>query len=1072
MSTTIAERIAELGPAQRELFEGRLKHPPATDIPLSSHRNGSSTPASATQKSMWFVHNLDSEAAVFNHTHAARIRGSLDVEALGRALRQLVERHEILRTNYRLVDGELTQIVREVPDRVLSVQDRLGASDVEISRQIEAEARRPFDLERDDMYRAVLYRLAQDDFVLVRTNHHISFDRWSAAIVNRETSELYEAETQGRPRRLEELTVQYSDFAAWQHATFTEEAIEARLQFFTSHIAGVTDSLDLVTDHPRSNAQGPAATIMKELPEEAAAAVRDLARTRGGTPFMILLAAFGLLIGRYARQSQILVGVPVALRSRPELTGLVGPLINTIVLRVDLRGNPSFAELVERVRRTSLNMIPHQDLPFDELVRATAPDRTSSRTPLFQVMFDYLNTPHAELSLAGMKMESIPLDIAAAAHDLTLYIEDRPTDIRSRWEYRSDLFERASVGGLASAYESLVRRLVAEPGKPIDEIGLLDHDDEERGRLLGSGPTRSVASLFDAIETRRREHPDAIALESGGAAITYQDLAQSARRAAEGLQEREIGPGDTVGLRLPRSIDLVTAFFGVISAGATALLLDPDQPPQRLEKMIDESKPSLIVTDGSEEDLDVGFPTATLGEISAVSADASFLPLVDLDPGDPAYVVFTSGSTGSPKGVVVGHGSLNNFVAAAEDLYDLQPTDRVLQFASPGFDTLIEELIPTLMAGATIVVRPDELFPTFEAFERFVEEGRVTVLDLPTAWWHSWVDDMSASSRKPPSGVRIVIVGGEGALADKWRTWTYLAGETRWVNSYGPSEGTVVVSTYEPPPQFRPNSGVMPIGRPIQNARLAVVDPMGHPVPPRIAGEIVIEGDPVSLGYLADAGEGSGFTTGRNGQTRYRTGDLGRLLADGTFEFLGRIDDQLKIRGTRVEPAEVAAVLRAHPAINDAIVVGRDDILAGHIVASDPSIDEAELRRFLGERLPAPMIPSEWRFHESLPLTPGGKLDRKLLESLDVGSGDREKEKSVEPRNEVEAKLTSIWEEVLGRTGISMTDSFFDLGGHSLLGVKLISRISSEMGVELPLRTIFETPTIEAIGASLEKTDD
>jgi amino acid adenylation domain-containing protein len=1078
VTTSLNERIAQLGPAQRELLERRLDAPPAVEVPLTPSSSGSAVPVSPTQKSMWFVHHLDPAAPVFNNTHALRIRGPLDVAALEQALTDLVRRHEILRTNYQLVDGELMQFVGSPPDSVLEVRDAPGYSgdfSGDLRRTLEVEGSRPFDLEHDVLYRAVLHRLADDDHILTRTTHHIAFDRWSAAIANREINELYAARLTGRHPDLPELGIQYADYARWQLENLSADTTEARLRFFTSHIAGAPDSLELPADHPRTRPHGAAATLARQIPAELAARLRVVGRELGATPFMVLLASFGLLMGRYTRSDQMLVGIPVASRSRPELTDLIGPFINTVVLRLDLRGEPSFKELVERVRRTSLNMIAHQDLPFDELVRAVAPDRVASRTPLFSMMFDYLNTPHAKLALENTDIEPVQLDAGTAAHDLILFIEDQPTGISGRWEYRADLFDRATIGGLAGAYDTMVERLVTDPEARIEDIGMLDAAGEQRVRSISSGPTHPTTSnIFAAIEDMRSLTPGTVAVAGGGKTYTYDQLAVAARQIAAGLQEAGVQPGDAVALLIDRSVDLVASFLGVMMVGGAALLLDRDQPHPRLSEMLRTAAPSVVLSNDTGDGLKADeFRFVTVESLSFGDGPetATMTPHVSLGANDPAYVVFTSGSTGAPKGVVVGHGSLDNFVAAAVSLYDLGPADRILQFASPGFDTFVEEVLPALSVGATVVMRPEELFASFTAFERFVEDEAITVLDLPTAWWHSWVADMTGSGRRPPSTLRLVIVGGEPAMADIWRDWTRLAGDVRWINSYGPSEGTVVVSTFEPTADYRPTSRVMPLGRPIPNTSLLVVDPAGQPTPPRVPGEIRIEGDAVALGYVGADGDQSGFVTDEAlGRRGYRTGDLARQLPDGTLEFLGRLDSQVKVRGTRVEPAEVEAALRKLPDIVEAVVVTDREShsgLVGHVVVRS-GLDPSLIRQQLAERLPEPMIPGKWRVHGAIPLTPGGKHDRLLLEALEVERATAQDGGIVGPRSESEAKLLEIWEAVLGRSDISMTDSFFDLGGHSLLGVKMISRISSVHGVELPLRAIFETPTIESMAKVLE----
>lgn len=1075
MTVSFTERIARLGPAQRDLLERRLDKPPVAEKPPVRSEQGGTYPASPTQKSMWFVHNLDPASPVFNNGNAVRIRGPLDVDALSAALTELIRRHQVLRTTYRLVDGELMQSVRGTPYSVLEVREAEAQGDelsAELRREIDAEASRPFDLETSLMYRAVLYRLDEDDHILVRSAHHIAFDRWSVALANREISELYQARVTGREPALTDLPIQYADFARWQLDNLAADKAGTRLRFFTSHIAGVPDYLEIPTEHPRPGAHGPAGTLRSRMPDELSSRVRKTAREMGATPFMLLLAAYGVLMGRYARSDQLLVGVPVALRTEPELTAMIGPFINTVVLRLDLRGKPTFAELVERVRRASLNMIAHQDLPFDELVREVAPDRLATRTPLFQIMFDYLNTPHSELALDGLELEAIPLEPASTAHDITLYIEDQPSGIGSRWEYRADLFDRATIGAIAGAYDSLLRRIVADPAKPIDDHGMLEPSDEERVRSMSSGPIVEIGgNVLDMVEAQRSRTPDAVAVESADASCTYDQLASKAIQIAFELGERGLQQGQRVALRVDRSVDFVAAFLGVMMSGCVPVLLDREQPGVRLAEMLEIAEPTLVlvVAEGLVEA--GGTPAVTVADLLAASPPDSpgFTPRVPLGETEPAYVVFTSGSTGRPKGVVVGHRSLANFVAAACSTYDLRPEDRVLQFASTGFDTLVEEVLPALAIGATVVLRPTELFARFDAFERFTEDHRITVLDLPTAWWHAWVEDLDGSTRLPPSGLRTVIVGGEAARSDLWRAWTRMSGDIRWVNSYGPSEGTVVVSTFEPTSAYRPMRQIMPIGRPIQNTTLLVTDSIGHTVPPRMTGELVIEGAAVALGYLGDGEATAVFEKTGTGERRYRTGDRARLMPDGTLEFVGRVDSQVKVRGTRVEPAEVERALLDHPDITEASVVHDEESgLVGHVVFAGPGADLARIRGHLAARLPEPMIPTRWRVHDALPRTPGGKVDRRLLEGREVqpvpeGNG------RVAPRSDLEDRLVGIWESLLGTSDISVTDSFFDLGGHSLLGVKMLSHVSSTFGVDLPLRVIFETPTIESMARFLEE---
>lgn len=1090
MNRAIAARIAGLGPAQREVLEQRLAR---TTVPAPPLVRGDPAPArgplptSAQQRSQWFVHQLDPGDTAFNKTDAVRVYGRLDVAALDRALTALVTRHEVLRTVYRLVDGQPRQIVRPAPDSVLQVVewDTAGSGGGPVSREVRravvAEASRPFDLASDLMYRAVLHRLGDEDHILTRTTHHVAFDKWSSAIANRELGELYAGFRADRTPALSELPLQYRDYAAWQRTLLSGEGSTAHVDFFAAHLAGAPTVLDLPTDHERpARATHRGGTVAVELPMSLVDAVRSTARGHGATPFMVLLAVYGALLGRYAREEQLLVGIPVAGRGRQELEALIGVFINTVAVRVDLRGDPTFSDLVRRIRRAALGAMAHQDLPFDELVRTLAPQRLADRTPLFQVMFDYINTPEAPFSLDGVDLERMDAGAEGAVHDLTLYVHDHGSSIRTVWEYRADLFDRPTVAALAEGFVTMAAAAVSAPERAVAELPLLAEHQRQRIRRLGSGAgaAQAAGSVVGSILRTAGARPDATAVEHAGATMTYRELSSSVTRLAGHLRSAGTRRGERVGVLIAGSPHLATALLGVMAAGACPVLLDPAQPEPRLRAMITGAGVERIVVAGHPSPSQASL-VPTIVDVVGDGERIAEAPEVLDEPGtdDPAYVVFTSGSTGAPKGVVVGHGSLANFVADAVARYELEPSDRVLQFAVPGFDTVIEELLPGLVAGATIVMRPHELFPTFEAFRHFVDFCGITVLDLPTAWWHAWVDEMEHHGGEVPSSVRLVIVGGEAASVSRWSTWRRLVGNgVRWVNTYGPSEATVVVATFEPPPGWRGRVGsAMPIGYPIANAHLAAVDGSGHEIPPHLVGELIVTGTPVALGYLGKGGGADGFGASHaTGEGRnFRTGDLVRMLPDGLFEFVGRTDRQVKIRGTRVEPGEVEAALRSHPAVKDAAVVvanGRasEAVLAAHLVAvSDVDLDIAEVRRHAAARLPEPMVPAVWRQHGELPLTAHGKIDRDML----AGHGSRPEHRPAPgepPATETERRLAALWCAVLDRDAIGRTDDFFDLGGHSLLGVRLISRIAETFGAELPLRVIFDSPTVASMAERLD----
>ena len=1081
----LGARIGYLSPAKRVLLDRRLgKRVTPIQGKVGIARGDGPWPASFGQRDFWFLQHLEPESSSFNTSHAVRVRGPLDVGALTSAVQALVNRHEVLRTGYTVVDSEPRQVVRSVEDVKIPVVDVAGGGSDQLPREVRrliaAERGRPFDLESELMYRVALFRIGPDDHVLVRTTNHIAFDKWSAGVANRELQETYSALVSGRQAELPPLPIQYKDFSTWQRSSESDESFADDLAFFAAHIAGVPQVFELPGDKPRAaHHDNPGARYTETVTTEVVDAVKALARGQGATPFMVILAAFGVLLSRLGRQDQILVGVPVAGRTRPEFETLIGLFINTLVVRLDLREEPSFLELLARVRVASLSAAAHQDLPFDLLVRHASEGRPRGRSPMFQVMFDYINTPGGPLHLAGLDLEPIPVGDDQAAFELTLTVIDDDAGMRMEWEYRTDLFERSTILGFSRSLQVILREALTNPEMAVDLLPLVSGSDRDEILRAGLGPLVELAgaatplTLFDSQVAR---HPHAVAARDGDIEVSYDALSTAASRVSQHLRLTGAGPGDHVALVLGRSWRMVASLLGVMRAGCVAVLLDPEQPPSRLAAMLEQARVSIAITKGS---LGLDLPSV------AITLDVD--DLGDLDPsvgqdGDarvagasPMYVVFTSGSTGNPRGVVVSHRSAANFVADVVTRYGITSADKVLQFSSPGFDTIIEEIFGALCGGATVVMRPSELFPTFAAFSEFVEREAVTILDLPTAWWSSWVDEMVRTGMRVPSAVRTVIVGGEAASADRWRAWRRIAGDrVRWVNTYGPAETTVVVATFEPYSRWPgPLGPTIPIGRPIASARLMVLDDHDEPLPVGVPGELCVAGAPVAIGYLSPL-DGSAFSTDpfAPGERMYRTGDLARLLADGNFEFLGRIDDQVKIRGTRVEPAEVEFALRQHPQVRQAVVISVGDIadrsLVGHVVVTDTGISPGDLTKHLSSHVPPAMIPTSWGVHASFPVTLTGKVDRRKVESLPVSMADRVRPENFHDLSTTERELQALWASLLGESVVGRNDDFFGLGGHSLLGVRLIAQVAERFGVELPLRAIFDAPTVQEMAGLID----
>ncbi|HEY5891325.1 MAG TPA: AMP-binding protein, partial [Acidimicrobiia bacterium] len=775
-----------------------------------------------------------------------------------------------------------------------------------------------------------------------------------------------------------------------------------------------------------------------------------------------------------ARTDQFLLGVPAAGRNAEASDRLIGLFINSMVIRLDLRGDPTFADLVARVRTAALGAMSHQELPFETLVENLARERVPGRTPVFQVMLDYVNTPAAALTLGSLDLDPVPIADEASVYDINLYLYDDATDIRAKWEYRSDLFDRPSIVRMSEALTAILGAAVTDTTQTLSKLPLVSPSDTIRINALGAGTateTPAIGSFLARIEENARERPDAIAVVSGDTVISYRELWDQTIRVSRRI-ESACAPDALVALVAGRSAQLVPALLGTIHSGRTVVMVDTGQPEHRLAAMFDQVKIGAIISGGDSivADLMPGVPDIERMPVGEGRPDST--PVHDTEA--VAYVVFTSGSTGAPRAVGIGRGALENFVDDSWQRYRPGSGDRVLQFASPGFDTLIEEVIPTLVGGATLVLRPSELFSTFAEFTIFVAENAITILDLPTAWWHAWVDDMiRTGAASVPECVRLVIIGGEAASSDRWRAWQRItAGRIRLVNTYGPSESTVVVATFEPPRDWSPTTPVIPIGRPIQNTRLLVVAENGGEVPPGVPGELVVAGAPVGDGYLENDGRDSSFEETESGK-RYHTGDLARMSVDGSFEFLGRIDDQFKVNGVRIEPGEIEAALAGHQSVDEAVVLEADADgereIVGHLVASSP-IDEAELRDYLRNRLPAAMVPGRFQFHTTLPMTPSGKVDRAGMRSMSIETGAGTPEKKTDrPPTPTERRISRIWESVMPRSGIDLDADFFAVGGHSLLGVRLISHAADEFGVALPLRIIYEAPTIAAMAAWIDR---
>ncbi len=1087
----LSVRAAFEAPTLRELaalVEGARRDAPALPPVVASPGRGPA-PLSFAQARLWFLDRLRPGGGAYNVPFALRLRGPLDVGALRAALAALVERHDALRTVFDDEGGRLSQRVAAPPFE-LPVEPAEGADDGGLRRLAEAEAGRPFDLARGPLVRAKLWRAAEGDHALLVTAHHIACDAWSLGIFARELASAYAALARGQSPRLPALPVRYADYAAWQRERLGPEAIAGELAWWRARLAGAPPALELPTDRPRPAAQSLlGAHLHAPLPAELPGPLRAFCRGEGVTPFMALLAAFYALLWRQSGQGDLVVGTPAAGRPRPELEPIVGLFLNTLALRVRVDGATSFRELAGRVREATLGALAHQDLPFERLVEALEPRRDAGRSPIFQTMFVYEGPP-AALALPGV--EASPLDVApgAAKFDLTLFAREAggAGGLACTWEYDRALFDAETVGRLAAHYGRLLAGALAEPDRPLGELRL--STETERAHLLAAGrgaaapppPARGLHELFEAQVSRS---PDAPALRAGAERLSYAELDRRAEQIARRLRARGVRRDVPVGLCARRSLDLAAGVLGVLKAGGACVPLDPSFPAERLARMLRDAGAPLVLAQRSLEPLlPSGGPgrlffdeiEAAPGARALAGGEGPAAGGEGAGPGDLAYVLYTSGSTGVPKGVAMPHGPLVNLIAWQLGA-SRAPAATTLQYAALGFDVCFQELFATWAGGGELVLVDEAVRRDPAALLRFVDEGGIERLFLPFVALEALA---GAADREglAPRRLREVMTAGEALRVTPAlrRFFARLPGAVLH-NHYGPTESHAVTAfTLEGDPRAWPD--LPPIGRPITGARAHVLDERLEPAPVGVPGELYLGGLALARGYLGR----SAFSAERfvpdpfgpaAGGRLYRSGDLARLLPGGELAFLGRRDAQVKMRGYRVELGEIEAALSAHAGIAACAVDARErpgggkELVAYAVGRGGPPPPAGELAAFLRERLPDFMLPAAFVALEALPLGPTGKVDQRALPAPDAwGRGGRPP--YAEPSTATERRLAELWAELLGAERPGAHDDFFELGGHSLLATRLVARVRDAFGVELPLRELFEATTLRALAGRVD----
>ncbi|MCP4661158.1 MAG: amino acid adenylation domain-containing protein, partial [bacterium] len=1073
--------------------------------PLAAVSREGELPLSFAQQRLWFLDQLEPGSPAYNLYGAYRLEGRVDATALAAGFHEIVRRHENLRTRFAAVDGKPRQIIDPpAPLPLPRVDLRALAEDrraEELRRLAAGEARHPFDLARGPLLRTTLVELGEGEHALLLTMHHIIADGWSIGILVHELTALYEAFSTGRPSPLPELAVQYADFAAWQRGWLRGEALAAQLGYWKQQLAGIPGALELPTDRPR-----PVIPSMRgamrgvRIPAELTAALEALSRRQGSTLFMTLLAAFKVLLRRYSAQDDVAVGSVVANRNRSEIESLIGFFVNTLVLRTDLSGYATYRQVLATVREAALGAYAHQDVPFEKLVEELDPERDTSRQPFFQVMFILQNAPRSSLELSGLTLHPFLVQGGTAKFDLTLALWEWQGRGLGGWlEYATDLFDATTVDRFAGHYRNLLAGVVADPGQPLAECSLLNA--AERHQLLLAwndtrAPAPGAASIHELFAVQVGRTPEAVAVVFGDEHLSYEELNLRANRLAHHLLARGVGRVAAsevmVGISMQRSLRTVVTILGILKAGGVYLPLDRSYPQERLAFMLADAKVPVLVSD--EEQAPVpGVEVVCLDRDAAAIARAS-----DRNPesgsavgGDHlAYVIYTSGSTGTPKGVAITHRAVVRLVFGT-NYVTLGPEDRVAQASTTSFDAATFELWGALLTGARLVGidRQEVLSPP--RFAAVLRERGITALFLTTALFNQMV-------REQPEGFRTLrhlLFGGEAVDPQRVREALEHAAPERLLHVYGPTESTTF-TTWQRVREVAAGARTVPIGAALSNTELYVLDRSLEPVPVGVPGELLIGGDGLARGYLNRPGLTAAqfvpnpFGTVRGGRL-YRSGDLVRSLPEGTIEFVGRIDHQVKIRGFRIELGEIEAVLARHPGVREAVVMVREHdgegashrrlvayvVRAGaaalDAVALDAvALDVGELRSYLGDSLPAYMVPPAVVFLDALPWTPAGKVDRKALPAPEPGTGERAAS-WVPPRSPIEEMVAGIWTEVLGQVApvsqVGVYDDFFELGGHSLLATQVSSRVSRVLGIDIGPRLLFENPTVAAMAAELEQ---
>ncbi|MGI9309603.1 MAG: amino acid adenylation domain-containing protein, partial [Gammaproteobacteria bacterium] len=1029
-------------------------------------------PLSFAQQRLWFLDQLEGTSATYNVPMALALEGPLNINALQNSINDLVQRHESLRTTFTSTRGAPAQLVNDALEISIDVVAMPNADEETLQAKLEALAQTPFDLASDALLRVHVLQSSENKQLLLLVMHHIVSDGWSLGILARELAALYAGHCTDEPVILSKLPVQYPDFAVWQRGWLAGDELNRQLAYWEDYLAGAPALLQLPTDHPRPAVQTfRGAHISRALPEHLSERLRELSEAENATLFMTLLTAFSALLTRYSDSEDIVVGTPIAGRTRSEIEGLIGFFVNTLAMRTDLSGDPSFVTALGRTKAAALGAYAHQELPFEKLVEELQPDRDTSHPPIFQVLFVLQENLSDQPEFRDMKVTPLDFELGSAKFDLSMFMVELPEGLTAAIEYNTDLFEPETIDRMLVHFETLLTGIASQPTRPLSQLPLMA--DTERRHLLEdfnqTGMDVADVSVHGLVEQQAERTPDACAISFGDETLIYRHLNSRANRLARELARHGAGPGKLVGISAERGMETAIGVLAVLKAGAAYVPIDPNYPTERVSYMLNDSQAPVLLTQ-----------SAIVEKLGKIDAEIVCLDLFDWSTGDDSnldsggasvYAIYTSGSTGQPKGVELTQAGLSNLIQWQSAQPGLDQAARTLQFASLSFDVSFQELFTTWAQGGTVVLVDEELRRDLPALAKFIATDAIERVYLPYAALQPLAESVAVAELQ--FSVKDVIVAGEQLqITPPIRQMFTALGDARLHNQYGPSE-THVVTAYTldgDPDSWMP---LPPIGMPVANTQVYVLDHKQEPVPVGVAGELYLAGIQVAAGYIHRpelSAEKFLVDPFNPDQRMYRTGDRVRFLADGNLEYLGRTDDQVKWRGFRIEPGEIEAQLAEHESVQQAAVLLREDspgdkrLVAYLIAAPQHTLDTSAVKVWLKNRVPDYMLPSAFMVLETMPLTPSGKVDRRKLPLPDYADVVQA---YVAPRTPTEEALVHIWADVLGIPQVGVHDDFFELGGHSLLATQLISRVRDTLDVELSLVSLFTHPSVAEISLDI-----